>query len=303
MTETDLQALERKIKDEELGTAGLRAGLESQLHFFNSDNPTKTRYVVLYLHGFSASPQEVMPLPTDVANALGANLYMPRLSGHGINGEALAKTSAKEWRANVKAASKIAARLGDELIVIGTSTGATLGFWLALQRLPSLTALLLVSPNFATRDPRGEWLTKRWGRLLFRIARGQFQGIEPLSAGHSKYWTTFFPVIAIRNLLALVTPVREADFSAITVPVFVTYSEKDAVVDTQWVETKFAELGSEQKQLMPIMTSTDPLQHVIVGDIRSPNTTGPIVEAMLAFLGKAGVAVTVTGNHQSESAG
>ena len=303
MTVTNLQALKRDIDDQERGTVGLRAGLESQLHFENPDTPAKTRYVVLYLHGFSASPQEVMPLPTEVAAALGANLYMPRLSGHGINGDALAKTAAKEWRSNVKAATRVATQLGDELIIIGTSTGATLGFSLALQRLPSLAALLLVSPNFATRDPRGEWLRKRWGRLLFRIARGPFQGIEPLSAGHSKYWTTFFPVIAIRNLLALIAPVREADFSTINVPVFVAYSEKDEVVDTRWVTNKFAELGSQQKKLLAITTSTDPLQHVIVGDIRSPNTTGPIVAEMLEFLAEAGVAVTVTDSRRTESAG
>lgn len=298
MSANDLQALAQTIHQSESAVVGLRSGLESQLHFFNPKSPTKTRYVVMYLHGFSASPQEVMPLPAQVAAALGANLFMPRLNGHGLNGKALAKTTASEWRANVRAAYKTALQLGDELIVLGTSTGATLGFWLALNNPASLAALLLVSPNFATRDPRGEWLRKRWGRLLFRVVRGPLQGIEPLSAGHSKYWTTFFPVIAIRNLLALITPLREADFSVIKLPVFVAYSEQDEVVDTDLIEQKFAELGGEHKRLLSITTSTDPLQHVIVGDIRSPNTTALILKEMLGFLAQAGV----SRSHQNESA-
>ena len=38
---------------------------------------------VVYIHGFSASPQENEPAVSDIATSLGANLFKARLSGHG----------------------------------------------------------------------------------------------------------------------------------------------------------------------------------------------------------------------------
>lgn len=42
-----------------------------------------TPLAILYLHGFSASPGEAGDLPEQMAQALGANLYMPLWPGHG----------------------------------------------------------------------------------------------------------------------------------------------------------------------------------------------------------------------------
>ena len=290
MVENTFLALKKAIEQREYAVAGLRPGTASQLYFVDQKNPQKTPLAVLYLHGFSASPEEVRPLPDQLAAALGANLYMPRLTGHGLNGEALALAKPAQWYANVKAAFKVSSQLGDRVIVVGTSTGAPLALWLALQKPKQLAALLLISPNFATRDARGEWLRKRWGRLLFRAVRGPFHGIEPLSAGHSRYWTTFFPVIAVRNLLQLVADVRGSDFSGIKLPTFIAYSKADKVVNAEWIEQKFDELGAKLKRLLPVENSTDPLQHVIVGDIRSANTTGQVVDEILEFLRQAGIA-------------
>jgi hypothetical protein len=45
----------------------------------------KTPLAVVYLHGFSADREEIRPVPDDVATALGANLFLTRLAGHGLS--------------------------------------------------------------------------------------------------------------------------------------------------------------------------------------------------------------------------
>ena len=55
----------------------------SELEFYDSI-PKKTAYSILYLHGFSASTEEGDPVHRNIARALKANLYLPRLSDHGL---------------------------------------------------------------------------------------------------------------------------------------------------------------------------------------------------------------------------
>ena len=99
--------------------------------FADSAHPTKTPWAVVYLHGFSATRQETSPLSEEVARVLGANLYETRLRGHGLPGDSLGHVQASDWLNDAAFALDVARRLGDSVMVIGTSTGGTLGVWLA----------------------------------------------------------------------------------------------------------------------------------------------------------------------------
>lgn len=44
-----------------------------------------TEYALVYLHGFSASQFEGAPVHRNIAQYLGANLYLSRLAGHGLD--------------------------------------------------------------------------------------------------------------------------------------------------------------------------------------------------------------------------
>ena len=46
----------------------------------------RTTFSIVYIHGFSATSEEIRPVPDNVAEALGANLYYTRLAGHGRGG-------------------------------------------------------------------------------------------------------------------------------------------------------------------------------------------------------------------------
>ena len=52
-----------------------------------------TDIVLVYLHGFSATAQEIRPVPERLADEIGANLIFTRLAGHGRSGEAMATKS------------------------------------------------------------------------------------------------------------------------------------------------------------------------------------------------------------------
>ena len=80
---------------------------------------------------FSATRQETAPLSELVSQALGANLFYTRLTGHGRTGSALACARVNDWLNDVVEAYEIGRRLGKKVIMIGCSTGGTSLAWLA----------------------------------------------------------------------------------------------------------------------------------------------------------------------------
>ncbi|TIX10328.1 MAG: alpha/beta hydrolase, partial [Mesorhizobium sp.] len=78
---------------EEAAVPNIRDGLEKEIIWANPMVHAKTPLAMVYIHGFSASKGEVRPLPDDVADELGANLFYTRLTGHGQDGAAMAEGS------------------------------------------------------------------------------------------------------------------------------------------------------------------------------------------------------------------
>ncbi len=70
-----LPALQQWVKDQNEAFPTIKPGNESQLIFADSI-PQKTPYAIVYLHGFSGSIADGAPVHKEVAEALGANIYL-----------------------------------------------------------------------------------------------------------------------------------------------------------------------------------------------------------------------------------
>ncbi|MDP6967683.1 MAG: alpha/beta fold hydrolase, partial [Gammaproteobacteria bacterium] len=121
----DIEDLDQILATAEANIRALRPATAKTIIW--ADKPgTKTTTSIVYVHGFSASRNEIRPVPDLLAKALGANLFFTRLRGHGQDGQALADASYKEWLADTIAAINIGHTLGDKVILMGCSTGCTL---------------------------------------------------------------------------------------------------------------------------------------------------------------------------------
>lgn len=246
---------------------------------------TKTPLSIIYLHGYSASRQETAPLSDELAAQLGANLFYARLTGHGRPGEALAEATVNDWLNDTQEAFEIGQRLGERVIVIGTSTGGTLAAWLAQQpNTEAVLAYVLISPNFAPRDPNAEILTWPWAEQSAQLLLGPEYTWTPRNAEQAQYWTHRYPSTALATMLGLVNYVRSSDLRSIEKPVLVIYSPNDQVVNAQEVERRYAQIGSTVKELVPITQSGNPEYHVLAGDILDPSNTQPVQEIILGFI-------------------
>ncbi|MFM1909131.1 MAG: hypothetical protein RLZZ591_2808, partial [Pseudomonadota bacterium] len=145
----EISLLEGWLKTNEATYADLRPGVAKQV-IWQGQPGQKAPWAVVYLHGFTATRLETAPLAERVAEQLGASVFYTRLSGHGRSSpQALGEATAQDWLADTVEAVRIGRMLGDKVLVIACSTGATLATWLALH--PELTgadAYALVSPNY-----------------------------------------------------------------------------------------------------------------------------------------------------------
>jgi alpha-beta hydrolase superfamily lysophospholipase len=237
---------------------------------------TRTPLSVLYVHGFSATSEEIRPVPDRIAADLGANLVFTRLRGHGRGSDALAGPTVHDWMQDMAEALALARATGDRVIVIATSTGATLAAAAALdpELSESVAAMIFVSPNFGINDPFAFALTLPAARWWVPLVAGHTRSFPPSSPDHGKYWTTTYPTVALLSMTALVKAVSRMDFAAAQVPILVRLSDADRIVRSDMTRKIAARWGGPVTvQTVAPGPGIDPASHVIAGDILSPAQT------------------------------
>lgn len=274
------------IRAEEARFTDLVPGTEKTVVWADSSAPARTPVSILYLHGFSASRQEVSPLPERLARTLGANLFLTRFTGHGRGGEAMAEATLGAWLGDTLEGMAVAERIGERVVVMGTSTGGSMALWLAAR--PELQervhALVLISPNLGLPDPRARMLLWPWGGALAQVVQGPERSWEPLNELQERYWTTRYPTQALLPLMAAVRRVEETDFRDIPAPVWIAYDRADSVVDPLVTEARFSEFASPWKVLRAVNVPEGGDPHVLAGDIVNPELTDTLLQEILDFL-------------------
>ncbi|MCK0192284.1 alpha/beta fold hydrolase [Arenibacter sp. F20364] len=246
--EDDLTTLQNKVYEREKVNTKIKANNESQIIWYDSI-PTRTEYSILYLHGWSASHEEGAPLHRELGQRYGANVYLPRLEGHGVQEEqAMLHLTATDYFESAKEALAIAKRIGKKVIVMGTSTGGTLALYLA-QGDKDIAGLLLYSPNVRIYDPTAVLLSGPWGLEIAKtIMDSDFYESEADSLKQS-YWTTKYRVEALTQLQALLDETMKPEvFQHIEQPTFLGYyykneEEQDKVVSVPALLEMYEELG------------------------------------------------------------
>ena len=221
----------------------------------------RTEYAVVYVHGFSATRQETAPLAELVADALGANLFEARLTGHGRAENGLHDVTAEDWIDDTAEALAIGSRLGDKVVVIGTSTGATLALAMAgHEAAADVSHLVLLSPNIRPRNETSRWATRPAGRLIARLFVGPTRSWTPHNELQARYWTTSYPTDAAIELMRLI------DF----------------------VDMRLDISLDADKELHELQDSLGPSKHILAGDIMAPDSTPRVTRIIIDFIGADG---------------
>jgi len=252
----------------------LRPGNARQIVWAYPASRARTPIAIVYIHGFSASPGELRPLPDIVAKTLGANIYYARLTGHGRSGDAMLEGSVHRWVNDFAEAIAIGRRLGERVVVMATSTGASLATWAATQPnlMRDIVGLVQFSPNYGLQATGSSLLTMPWAEKAVLLTIGERRSFEVKSELHARLWTSEYPSLAILPMAALVKLADAADPRGITVPSLFVYSPLDQVIRPELVKAKAGNWGGQTK-IIEVTDDDDSSHHVITGDAVSPSTT------------------------------
>lgn len=224
-----------------------------------------------------------------MAQALGANLFYTRLTGNGRTGRAPADAGVNDWLNDVDEAYEIGRRLGSKVIMIGCFTGGTGRVWLAHRAafvggMDALYACIFLSPNVRPKNFFSFMFLLPWGRRIAEIVIGKERVTASENKGHEQYWITRYPVAVLLPMMGMVKLVRGLDLSKIRVPSLVIYSPQDRIIHIPSLEQAFNQMGCSRKRLVPFTGSSDPVQHIMAGEIFPPGTSGDLAKIIISFV-------------------
>jgi esterase/lipase len=204
---------------------------------------------VLLIHGFSASPGEVMPLAKTL-NGQGFTVYVARLRGHGTSPYDLQQRSWQDWYDSVRRGYAYLQTMTHIQFVGGMSTGGALALYLAVHE-PTVQGVFAIAAPIK--------LTNRAIHLapIVKTVRG-FVSSNPVNP-NTNYLA--FPVQALHELLQFIS-VYTKTLKEITVPTLLIQARGDPTVRPDSAQYIYKELGTKEKAL--IWKDVD--QHVIVSD-------------------------------------
>lgn len=246
---TSINELDQYVAEME-STHKIKPNNEAKIIWADSSK-AQTEYAIVYLHGFSASQMEGDPVHQNIAKQFHCNLYLARLSEHGIDTtEDLANLTAENYWESAKLAYAIGKKIGKKVILMSTSTGGTLALQLAAN-YPEIAGLILYSPNIKVNNPAAPLLNNPWGLQIGRaVLKGNYVDVKYTDTAYPKYWNTHYrieAVVALQNLLE--ATMNETTFKQIHQPCLTLYyfkdeSHQDNVVKVDAIKTMMNELAT-----------------------------------------------------------
>lgn len=295
---TQLDQLENYLADAESRFANIRKDCEKTI-VWHAGKCVQRDLAIVYIHGFSASRMETWPLCDRLADSLKANLFYTRLTGHGQDGAAMAAATVDDWLNDGLEAMAIGQRIGKKIILVGTSTGGTLATWLAAQPsvAPRIHRLVLLSPNFAPKNPMSALALWPPGLRLFERLFGGWRCFTVSNDQQARYWTLRYPVNAIATMMHLVLLSWRVDLKHATMPVLMMANPWDRVINVSMAVARYRSFPSCHKKLLFFRGNKDIGRHVLAGNIMSPQSTGSVLAEILKVLNRFGCAHRVKHIH------
>jgi len=283
-----IDGIEQYVIERDAKITDLKAGNETKLHWYDTDSKEKTEYVVLYLHGFSASGEEGSEIHKNYARAIGANLYIPRLIDSGRKSKDTFKgLTPKKMLDSAREAIAVAKLLGEKVIIVSCSTGGTYGAYLGGYD-DAIVAQIMLSPNIDLYDTTSELVIMPWGRELLNIIQGsEYHKVPHYTDEQKKYWNEIYHNDGIVALKGLLDKAMKAEhFEKIDHPVMLMVynkneEEQDRVISIDRMRDFYNEISTPEAQKRFVDCAI--CQNHVIGNKTFNSNTDYVLEQVMEF--------------------
>lgn len=274
---------EKYVEKSESGKDNLKKDCEKKIIWANKEK-NKTKISLVYIPGFSATRKEIFPVMETLAKQLNANLFLSRFPFHGERPEDYKNLKAQDFFDTAIEAYAIGSELGEEVVLVGTSTGAVMIAQLSLLK-KNIKAMVLISPAFKIMPWATELLASPLGGIINKMMVDEYRTWEAKNPDVKKYWDTTYHRDSLPELMKAIYFVKKNDFKEIKTPTLVLYTKEDKVISIEDVLNKFKEIGSENKKIIQMPSPS----HVLAGEFTSPQTTQIAITEIKHWLEDLGV--------------
>lgn len=199
---------------------------------------------VLVCHGFTGSTQSMLFLGQQLHQA-GYTVIGPRLAGHGLSPQAMAKTTASDWIASVDEALATLRQTCSQVFMTGLSMGGTLTLYTAAQHAGVIKGAIPINATvqIGSADLAGLALAPGMPETVPGI------GSDIKAPGVTELAYSQVPVPALRQVYSLAAVTRDL-LPRIQCPTLVIQSRVDHVVDPSNGPRIVRLIGAKRVQLL-----------------------------------------------------
>jgi pimeloyl-ACP methyl ester carboxylesterase len=274
-----IQNVETYLAEKEKGFP-IKPDLQSQVVWADSTK-SQTEFVVVYLSGFGAAWPEAEPVHRNFAKHFGYNLYLPRFYEHGLNvpGDSVFDDLTPEKMVlSANEALAVGRLLGKKMILMATSTGATLAIYLAEQN--DIASFILLSPNLGIDHRLGtDFLDGPWGKAIARFSIGStVYKWKPRNTKEDELWSTSYRIeglMAMRRLIRFID--RPEVLKNIEQPVFLAYYPKDRVISVASIERLYPNFPNAVVKTFP------QANHHVIGSVYLSDSYQEVQKEVIDF--------------------
>lgn len=282
---TDLERLARDIGEGERAAVAIKPDNEARIVFHGAAPHGRLPLAIVYLHGFTASQAEGAPAHREIAAAAGAHLYLARLSDHGSDApDAMAGATPERWRDDARRALDIGLQLGERVLLIGTSMGASLALDLAASRPDVVAGVVAWSPGIRVHDP---------AQLRAAVTlQGAVAPPGERSPFQRRYWSSMVHTDGYRAIARLfIERMRSEVLQDVVCAVFFGLwdggeGDRDTLTSASAMRDAFGWLGTPSSRRR--LVAYDHAAHVLASPERSPAAARVLADS-LAFLRDIGL--------------
>ena len=280
----------------------------------------RTDLVILYIHGFGASRAEAEFVIDPIAREFQANTYYAHLPGHGANMDVHAEARFEQYVVLAEEAFAMSRKLGDKVIIMGTSTGALLATYLAARYPDQVAATVLVSPFYDFISGTSILLALPGGlSVIHAVSGGEVRdagwGDDPEKRkveGYDDYWLTkqkFSALVELDKVRRYIA--HDGIYRKVTSPVLLLHYYKDEehqdnVASVPAMREAFAAFGGDaEPSPLNRMVAVEDSNHIMLSKYVRSDKAAP-ARAIREFLrdvqGQGGPAPAPANEEQPEEA-
>ncbi len=214
--------------------------------FFFPGGPT----ACLLVHGFTGTPKEMRGMGEFLAGQ-GHTVLGIRLAGHATSRADLVRTRWADWLASVEDGLQLLKNGYSQVYLIGLSMGGALAL-LGAARYTVTGVIAMSTPYSLAEDWRLPYL-RLISHFMPDIQKGPPDWQDPQVAhNHVSYPT--YPTRSTAELVDLLAAMRAA-LPQMQVPALLMQSKTDTTIPSHSMTTIYAQLGSNQKEMLWIENS------------------------------------------------